>query len=124
MTSAMGNLAREAHPAFPVTIYYAYKQSDTGEEGTSSAGWERFLEATLQAGFAISGTWPMRTERASRSVGINKNALASSIVLVCRPRHAAAGSISRRAFLRELNKVLPDALDEMTRGAGDDHSPV
>lgn len=124
MTNAMGNLAREAHPAFPVTIYYAYKQSDTGDAGTSSAGWEKFLEATLQAGFAISGTWPMRTERASRSVGINKNALASSIILVCRPRLAAAGAISRRAFLRELNTVLPEALDEMTRGAGDERSPV
>lgn len=124
MTDAMGNLAKEAHPAFPVTIYYAYKQSDTGDGGTSSAGWERFLEATLQAGFAISGTWPMRTERASRSVGINKNALASSIILVCRPRLATADSISRRAFLRELNRVLPDALDEMTRGAGDDRTAV
>lgn len=124
MTEALRNLARTAHPAFPVTIYYAYKQAETGDVGTSSAGWERFLEATLTAGFAIAGTWPMRTERANRSVGIKKNALASSIILVCHPRPATAATTSKRAFQRELNEVLPKALAEMTRGAGDDRSPV
>jgi len=124
MTKAMINLAQNAHGSSPVTIYYAYKQSDTGDTGTSSAGWEKFLDATLRAGFTISGTWPMRTERANRSVSINKNALASSIVLVCRPRPGTAETISRRAFLRELDQVLPIALDEMTRGSGDGHSPV
>jgi hypothetical protein len=64
MTAALHNLARQAHPAFPVTIYYAFKQSDTKDDGgTHSTGWETFLEAVLRAGFALTGTWPMRTER-------------------------------------------------------------
>ncbi|MBM3272923.1 DUF1156 domain-containing protein [Candidatus Kaiserbacteria bacterium] len=117
MTHAIHNLAEEAHQAFPVTIYYAFKQAETKDEaGTSSTGWETFLDAVLQAGFAIVGTWPMRTENASRMIGQGTNALASSIVLVCRKRAAAALTVSRREFIRELNAVLPDALDEMTRG--------
>lgn len=117
MTQAMHNLAKKAHPAFPVTIYYAFKQSDTkGEAGTSSTGWETFLQAVLDAGFAITGTWPMRTELGNRMIGSGTNALASSIVLVCRQRASDAPTTSRRAFIRELNSVLPDALDEMTRG--------
>lgn len=117
MTRAIHNLAVRAHPAFPVTIYYAFKQAETKDEiGTSSTGWETFLEAVLRAGFAITGTWPMRTENATRMIGSGTNALASSIVLVCRKRPTDAPTISRREFLRELNAVLPDALDEMTRG--------
>ncbi|EQD62713.1 hypothetical protein B2A_02698, partial [mine drainage metagenome] len=77
-----------------------------------------------KAGFALTGTWPMRTENATRMIGSGTNALASSIVLVCRPRSVTASTISRRAFLRELNRVLPEALDEMTKGAGDARSPV
>ncbi len=122
MTSAIGRLAMVSHPAFPVSIYYAYKQSETKDDGTSSTGWEGFLEAVIRAGFSITGTWPMRTERASRSVSIKKNALASSIVLVCRKRTAEAIEVSRREFIRELNAVLPEALDEMTRGGV--NSPV
>lgn len=123
MTQAMHNLAEQAHPAFPVTIYYAFKQSETkGEAGTSSTGWETFLEAVIRAGFALTGTWPMRTERDARSIGIGTNALASSIILVCRKRATDAGSVSRREFIRELNAVLPEALDEMTRGGV--NSPV
>lgn len=117
MTSAMSNLAKQAHPAFPVTIYYAFKQAETkNDAGTSSTGWETFLAAVLKAGFALSGTWPMRTERDARSIGIGANALASSIVLVCHKRGEDAATISRREFIRELNTVLPVALDEMTRG--------
>jgi len=125
MTRAMRRLAEQAHPAFPVTVYYAFKQSESeNEKGTSSTGWETFLEAVLRAEFAITGTWPMRTERGNRSVGIGTNALASSIILVCRKRAHNASRISRRDFMRELNTVLPEALDEMTRGAGDERSPV
>ncbi len=117
MTQAMHNLSEKAHPAFPVTIYYAFKQSETqGEGGTSNTGWDTFLQAVLDAGFVITGTWPMRTERDARSIGIGTNALASSIVLVCRQRAKDAVAIGRRAFIRELNAALPDALDEMTRG--------
>ena len=123
MTQAMHNLAEKAHPAFPVTIYYAFKQSETkGEAGTHSTGWETFLQAVLDAGFAITGTWPMRTELERRMVGADSNALASSIVLVCRQRAHDAPTVGRRAFIRELNAALPDALDEMTRGGV--NSPV
>lgn len=117
MTHAMHNLAEQAHAAFPVTIYYAFKQSDTKDDGgTHSTGWETFLEAVLRAGFALTGTWPMRTERGVRSIGIGNNALASSIVLVCRQRAADASTVSRREFIRELNATLPEALLDMTRG--------
>jgi len=122
MTRAIQKLADEAHPAFPVTIYYAFKQTDTrDEDGTSSTGWETFLEAVLRAGFCIQGTWPVRTERPT-ALKSTVNALASSVVLVCRRRDVGAQSISRREFLRELNATLPEALDEMTRGGV--NSPV
>lgn len=125
MTQAMRGLAKQVHPAAPITIYYAFKQSETETDtGTISTGWETFLEALDRAGFALTGTWPMRTERPGRMRDNASNALASSIILVCRPRPADAPTISRRAFLRELNQVLPEALDEMTRGSGDERSPV
>lgn len=123
MTEALKNLAQQAHPAFPVTIYYAFKQSETkGEAGTSSTGWETFLEAVLKAGFTLTGTWPMRTEFSGRMISSGTNALASSIVLVCRRREVDAPTVSRREFIRELNAVLPEALNEMTRGGV--NSPV
>jgi putative DNA methylase len=117
MTAAMHNLAAQAHPAFPVTIYYAFKQSDTSEgDGTHSTGWETFLEAVLRAGFALTGTWPMRTELSNRMIGSGTNALASSIVLVCRQRDASAETISRREFQRQLREHLPEALETMIGG--------
>lgn len=125
MTAAMKLLAAKAHPSAPITVYYAFKQSETrGGGGTSSTGWETFLEAAHQAGLALTATWPMRTEREGRSRGIESNALASSVVLAYRRRDLSACTASRREFLRELNVVLPEALDEMTKGAGDDRSPV
>ena len=113
MTDAMHQLAEQAHPAFPVTIYYAFKSSDTDDSGTSNTGWETFLEAVLKAGFAITGTWPMRTELGNRMIGMGTNALASSIVLVCRKRDTDAEEIGRRDFLQELKRVMPDALADM-----------
>jgi putative DNA methylase len=125
MTAAMRRLADQAHPSAPLTIYYAVKQSETqGDTGTSSTGWETFLEAVHRAGLTLTGTWPMRTEREARTRSIDSNALASSIILVCRPRPADAPTVSRREFLRELNIALPIALDEMTKGSGEDRSPV
>jgi putative DNA methylase len=125
MTETMRGLASLSHPDGPVTIFYAFKQSDTSEGlGTSSTGWETFLEAVHRAGLQLTGTWPMRTERQGRMRGNASNALASSIILVCRKRAANSPSVSRREFLRELNAVLPEALDEMTKGSGDDRSPV
>ena len=114
MTEAMRRFAEQAHPAFPVTIYYAFKQSEAKGDDTTSPGWESFLEAVLEAGFAVTGTWPMRTELSNRPIGIGANALASSIVLVCRQRDLSALPVSRKEFLRELKKTLPEALDEMT----------
>lgn len=123
MGLAIRKMADLAHPAFPVSIYYAFKQSETTDsDSTNSTGWETFLAAVLDSGFAITGTWPMRSEQSSRMVGIGTNALASSIVLVCRKRNFNAPTISRREFTRELNAVLPEALLDMTRGGV--NSPV
>jgi putative DNA methylase len=117
MTRAMHQLAKQAHPAFPVTIYYAFKQSETkGEAGTASTGWETFLDAVIRAGFAISGTWPIRTELGNRMRGIGSNALASSIVLVCRPQSANAVTATRRDFVTALKTELPVALTHLQRG--------
>jgi putative DNA methylase len=123
MTRAMHHLASQAHPSAPVTIYYAFKQSDTEGAGTNSTGWETFLEAVIRAGLSIGGTWPMRTELVG-NLKKTVNALASSIILVCRPRDKTAGSISRRQFIRMLNENLPLALDAMTRADEGEHSPV
>ena len=70
MTGRCGALSEQAHPGFPVTIYYAFKQSEKkGDEGTSSTGWETFLDAVIEAGFSVTGTWPMRTELSNRMIG-------------------------------------------------------
>jgi len=115
MTQAMHRLSEQAHPGFPVTIYYAFKQSETNsKEGTSSTGWETFLEAVIDAGFGITGTWPMRTER-DQGVKTGKNVLASSIILVCRPHAANAPVATRREFLTALKAELPAALKHLQR---------
>ena len=119
MTQAMHRLAEQAHPAFPVTIYYAFKQSETdsNEEGaTASTGWDTFLDAVIRAGFATSGTWPMRTELGNRMLSSGTNALASSIILVCRPRAADAPTATRREFVTALKAELPVALAHLQRG--------
>ena len=116
MTAALNNLSRHGHPAFPVTIYYAFKQSETNDTSTVSTGWETFLEAVLRAGFEITGTWPMRSEQSTRMRGVGSNALASSIVLVCRAHQRSELQISRREFQRELKASMPDALEVMIGG--------
>jgi putative DNA methylase len=116
MTRAMHNFAVQAHPAFPVSIYYAFKQSETKEGSTTSSGWVSFLEAVIQAGFSIDGTWPMRTELGRRMIGQGNNALASSIVLVCRKRATNAETVSRRDFQRQLREEMPEALETMIGG--------
>ena len=113
MCSAMHNISEQAHPAYPVTIYYAYKQSDSSSDaGVSSTGWETFLEAVLKAGFSLTGTWPMRTERTKGLKG-EVNALASSIVLVCRKRSANAPVCTRRDFINALKRELKPALQKL-----------
>ena len=103
--------AKYTDQEIPVTIYYAYKQSETNEsDKTSSSGWETMLSAIIRSGFAITGTWPMRTEMANRSIGQGTNALASSIVLVCRLRPVDAPVCTKRQFVSQLKKELKTAL--------------
>ena len=116
MKQAMHSLADQTHPAFPVSIYYAYKQSEKSDEGITSSGWETFLDAVIDAGLGISGTWPIRTEMRTRQVGMDANALASSIVLVCRPLPSNAPTATRREFIEALKGELPEALRQMQAG--------
>jgi putative DNA methylase len=117
MTQAMYRLAEQAHSAFPVTIYYAFKQAESdGGDGTTNTGWDTFLAAVIEAGFAISGTWPMRTELGNRMIGSGTNSLASSIVLVCRKHSSTASTTTRREFITALKSELPPALIHLQRG--------
>ena len=106
-----------AHPDYPMTIYYAFKQTETDSQDgeISSTGWESMLEGLLKADFQITGTLPMRTERPS-GVKVKANSLASSIVLVCRPRSDRAGVIARRDFMAALRRELPEALQHLQKG--------
>lgn len=110
-------LYQYAREDVPVTVYYAYKQSDTdvkaSEKKTASTGWETMLSAIIQAGFSITGTWPMRTERSVRTIAQGTNALASSIVLVCRKRSGDATICTRRSFINELKRELRPALQKL-----------
>ena len=102
----------------PMTVYYAFKQSETERDTgqTASTGWETMLEGMLRSGWAVTGTWPMRTERGGRMNSIQTNSLASSIVLVCRPRRTDAGVTDRRGFQFALGAALPNALRELQQG--------
>ena len=113
MLSACKQMYQYAREDVPVTIYYAYKQSDTDDRGTASSGWETMLSAIINAGFSITGTWPMRTERAGRMVSYGTNALASSIVLVCRKRPEDAPQTTRRNLIATLRRELRPALKEL-----------
>ena len=110
MLTAFQNMVCSVRDDIPTTVYYAYKQSEGDENGSTSTGWETMLSALVQSGFMITGTWPMRTERAGRTVSIDSNALASSIVLVCRKRSADAPVATRRDFLTALKRELRPAL--------------
>lgn len=107
---------------YPLTVYYAFKQAEADDEEEeesstiSSTGWETMLEGLIQAGFTITGTLPVRTERSARTRSLGSNALASSIVLVCRPRPTDAAKITRRQFLTELKRELPRALKTLQQG--------
>lgn len=107
-------LYQYAREDIPVTIYYAFKQSETDDnDTTASTGWETMLSAIIRAGFAITGTWPMRTELAVRQIASGTNALASSIVLVCRKRSETAGSCTRREFINALHREMRLALEKL-----------
>ena len=113
MTRALELLAERSHPALPLTIYYAFKQSETTDGNVVRTGWETFLDAIISAGFEIRGTWPVRTERGARSVAIGTNSLASSIVLVCCLRSVNAPTATLRAFISSLKNDIPNALKDM-----------
>lgn len=117
MFSTFKQVNKYAREDVPVTIYYAFKQSETETkndvESTASTGWETMLSAIIRAGFSITGTWPMRTEMANRSIASGSNALASSIVLVCRKRPEDAPMGTRRDFVMALKRELGSALDKL-----------
>lgn len=113
MLSASKQMYLYAREDVPVTIYYAYKQSDSDADGTASSGWETMLNSIVKAGFAITGTWPMKTERGNRMRGNGSNALASSIVLVCRKRPEDAPQTTRRNLIATLRHELRPALKKL-----------
>jgi putative DNA methylase len=129
MLQTFTNIRRFISTEYPLTVYYAFKQQDAeiaeeddeanarGQQSTvASTGWETMLASLIQSGFSIVGTWPMRTERGGRANEIGANALASSIVLVCRPRPDDASSASRRQLVDALRRELPPALKELQSG--------
>lgn len=113
MSRAIANMAMQSSDQFPAAIYYAFKQSEVAQDGISSTGWATFLQAVVQAGYAVVGTWPLRTEMANRMIASGTNALANSVVLVCRKREAAAETITRAEFIRALKRELPPAISEL-----------
>lgn len=113
MRRAISNMAQQSSSEYPATIYYAFKQSEIAQEGISSTGWATFLQAVVEAGYAVVGTWPMRTEMANRMVASGTNALANSVVLVCRKKEAMAESITRAEFVRALKRELPPSIAEL-----------
>jgi putative DNA methylase len=113
MTVAIERMASQSSDAFPATIYYAFKQSEVAQEGISSTGWATFLQAVVEAGYAVVGTWPMRTEMANRMIASGTNALANSVVLVCRKKEANAETITRAEFIRALKRELPPSISEL-----------
>ena len=113
---ALANMHASGRDDSPVTIYYAFKQSEVAKEGLTSPGWATFLQAVIGAGYVIDGTWPVRTELVNKIIAINANVLASSIVLVCRKRPPDAPVITRREFVARLRSTLPVALAKIRAG--------
>jgi putative DNA methylase len=110
-------IGESSPPGFPITVVYGFKQSETDDSGErASTGWETLLQAMIKAGWAVTATWPMRTELGSRLRGLNSNALASSIVLACRPRPSRADVTDRRGLIAALREELPDALRKLQQG--------
>ncbi len=115
MSKALEQIQSSSSNDFPITIYYAFKQSEIAADGLTSAGWAGFLQAITNSGLAIDGTWPIRTEKEGRMIGNDSNALASSIVLVCRKRSPDAATITRADFIRLLKKELPESIDKIRK---------
>ena len=114
MWEAIASMARNTDKEFPTTIFYAFKQKEVEREGVSSTGWATFLEAVIRAGFTVVRTWPVRTEKSSRTRAIGSSALASSVVLVCRRRISASDAVGRAEFVAALKREIPSAITSMT----------
>lgn len=114
--AVFANARRSANPDYPMTVYYAFKQSETSVDGRTSTGWSTILEGMIRSGWTITATWPMRSELGNRMVASGTNALASSIVLVLRPRPEDAPMTDRRSLMRELRRTLPEAVETLRSG--------
>ena len=121
MAEFMAEVANCQPADLPAAIYYAYKATETKEGEIRTTGWDTFLQAVLDAGLQVSATWPMRTELGNRLLASKSNALASSIVLVCRPRPVSASLATRREFIAALRTELPEAVRVLQAG---DIAPV
>ena len=110
-----------ANPDVPMTVYYAYKQQDNGKDGKTSTGWHTLLDGLIGAGWEVTATWPVRSELTNRMLSQGTNALASSIVLACRPRPGDASTTTQRAFVQRMKSELPGALRTLMQG---DIAPV
>lgn len=113
MSAALSNAQGQIDASVPAAIYYAFKQSEMSAEGISSTGWATFIQAVIDAGFSIVGTWPLRTEMRTRQIAMGNNALANSVVLVCRKKEKAAETVTRSEFIRALKRELPSAIAEL-----------
>ncbi len=115
-------IKEQHHPDIPMTVFYAYKQEDeeadddAGGSGAGATGWEKLLQGMVDTGLQVTATWPIRTETSSRMIGRGQNALASSVVLACRPRQSDAGITDRQGFIRHLRRVLGEKLVELQSG--------
>ncbi|WCA42797.1 DUF1156 domain-containing protein [Actinomyces oris] len=114
--TVFANARRSVNPDYPMTVYYAFKQAETNAEGRTSTGWSTILEGMIRSGWTITATWPMRSELGNRMVASGTNALASSIVLVLRPRPEDAPMTDRRSLMRELRRTLPEAVETLRSG--------
>lgn len=117
MAETFKKLARAASENYPITVYYAYKQVDDKDSARDSSGWETMLQALMNAQLQITGTWPMRTEMSNRMLASGSNALASSIVLVCRKRDKDAPVATRPEFQRELRRSLREGVEDLQNGS-------
>ena len=117
MRETFTRLAKALSPEYPLTVYYAYKQLEATEDGRSSSGWETMLQALMDSGLQITGTWPMRTEMSNRTIASGTNALASSVVLVCRKREEGAPIATRPEFQRELRRMLRSGVGDLQNGS-------
>ena len=111
------SIRTETPPDLPITVFYAFKQSESDIDGTASTGWQTLLQGMLYSGWQVTATWPIRTELGNRTRSLDSNALASSVVLALRPRPPTAEAVTRRAFLTALKSELPRALRDLQQGS-------